>query len=69
MEYISKDDAQKLIDMINAQSYEIEYAKTMLGIRERLQSYIDNPDNLQIKMVDAKTAESVTAEPMERLIK
>jgi len=66
MEFISKDDAQRLITVLDGGTYNLTDAATFLGIRERLQAYIDQPDNLQIKMVDVGKAEAVPlSEPME----
>jgi len=50
-EYISKDDAKVLIDMLDSKQYSLKDAKDILSIKERLQLYIDNPksDQLEVK--------------------
>lgn len=43
-EYISKDDAQVLIDLIQSDMYSINNAKVYISIMDRLQKYIKDPD-------------------------
>jgi hypothetical protein len=49
-EYISKDDAKVLIDMLDSKQYSLKDAKDMLSIKERLQKYIDNPKSTQLEV-------------------
>lgn len=52
MEYISKDDAAILIAVLNKLTYNLKDAKVYLGITDRLQAYIDDPDSKQIRKAD-----------------
>jgi len=48
MEYISKDDAQKLINLIDKQTYSIVDARVYIAIRDRLTKYINAPDSMYV---------------------
>lgn len=58
-EYISKDDATLLISLLDEKTYSLVEAKPMLSLRDRLKSYVDNPDSEQVRIVDANTAVKV----------
>lgn len=49
MEYISKDDAKILIDLIKGNVYSIDVAKKYISICDRLKMYIDDPDSERVK--------------------
>lgn len=50
MEYISKDDAKLLIDILNNGIYDnLQSAEKVIPVKKRLQSYIDDPDEKEIK--------------------
>ena len=64
-EYISKDDAILLMSLLDEKTYSLTDAKIILSLRDRLKTYIDNPEGEQIKMVGKNTAVLVVEEPKE----
>jgi hypothetical protein len=58
-EYISKDDAQVIINVLDKLTYTLQNAVVYISIKDRLQKYIDNPDSTQIKITGKNTAEVV----------
>ena len=64
-EYISKDDAILLMSLLDEKTYSLTDAKIILSLRDRLKTYIDNPEGEKIKMVGKNTAVLVVEEPKE----
>jgi hypothetical protein len=58
MEYISKDDAKLLIDLLNSKEYSLTNAKVYLSIKDRLQKYIDTPESISVQDFITKKMES-----------
>jgi hypothetical protein len=47
-EYITKDDAQILVNLLDEKQYSLDEAKKFISIKERLQKYINDPDALTV---------------------
>lgn len=54
MEYISKDDATQIIDLIKSIAFDYKKAKIFFPILDRLQMYIHDPDAKKVDIEQLK---------------
>ena len=46
-EYISKDDAKLIIDVLDSKAYSLSDAKKYISIKDRLKAYMNDSDSVQ----------------------